>query len=434
MALVVQKFGGTSVGTPERMRAVARRVAGARARGDRVAVVVSAMGDTTDQLLELAAAVAPGAAAVHRRELDQLLATGEQAAAALLALALEEEGIPAVSLTGAQAGIRTDGVHGSARIRSIGAERVRSALAEGRVPVVAGYQGLSDEGAVTTLGRGGSDTTGVALAVAIGADRCDIFTDVDGIYSADPRRVVTAYRYERLSHREALQLALAGAGVLHPRAASLAASHCLPLRVLSSMKSGPEEGTVIEGEHTMEGPRVLGVAATTGVVRLVAEEPGSSVALVAASLRALAEAGVPVDHFDERRAGDGGRRFVALVPQAYAAEAARAVAGALGASARVALEEPVARVTVVGTGLSAHSAGIASALQRLGQAGIEPEGLGITELGLTLYVEPGAADRAVALLHDALVEPPVRVASRSVRKRSPRRAPVARAAASGRSA
>src|SRR5690606_24566229 len=247
MTLVVKKFGGTSVGSPERIRAVAERVARARARGERVALVVSAMGDTTDELLALASAVAPGAAATRRRELDQLLATGEQAAIALVALALEECGVPAVSFTGPQAEIWTDGAHGAARITEVRASRVRRALEEGRVPVVAGFQGLSADEELTTLGRGGSDTTAVAIAIALGAARCDIYTDVDGIFSADPRRVPTAQRWDRLAHRETLMLALAGAAVLHPRAAALAESYRMPLRILSSLTNGPECGTYIDG-------------------------------------------------------------------------------------------------------------------------------------------------------------------------------------------
>ena len=402
MTLVVKKFGGTSVGSPERIRAVADRVANARARGERVALVVSAMGDTTDELLELASAVAPAAAATRRRELDQLLATGEQAAIALVALALEERGVPAVSFTGAQAEIKTDGAHGAARITEIRAHRVRRALAEGRVPVVAGFQGLSAEEELTTLGRGGSDTTAVALAVALRAARCDIYTDVDGIYSADPRRVPDARRWDRLAHREALLLALAGAAVLHPRAAALAASYRVPLRILSSLTVGPECGTCIDGEAPVEGPRILGVAAAVGSARLTVDDPAGGAA-AAAVLAALAEAGVGVEWLEEKRADDGARRLVAIVPADRADDAQRAAASVLGNGTRIAVERPVARITVVGMGLSACGAAIAGALQRLARTGIEPEGLGISELGLTLYVRPDQADPAAALLHEALL-------------------------------
>ncbi|HEX7090985.1 MAG TPA: aspartate kinase [Longimicrobiales bacterium] len=402
MTLVVKKFGGTSVGSPERIQAVAKRVAAARAQGERVALVVSAMGDTTDELLALASAVAPAASHARRRELDQLLATGEQAAVALVALALEEAGVPAISLTGPQAEILTDGAHGAARITEVRARRVRHALAEGRVPVVAGFQGLSAAQELTTLGRGGSDTTAVALAAALRATRCDIYTDVDGIYSADPRRVEGARRWERLAHREALLLALAGAAVLHPRAAALAASYRVPLRVISSLTVGPECGTCIDGEVSVEGPRILGVAAAVGSARLTVDDPAGGAAAAAGLLAALAEAGVSVEWLEEKRADGGARRLTAIVPADRADEAERAAARVLGPCARVAIERPLARVTVVGVGLSACGAAMAGALQRLARAGIEPEGMGISELGLTLYVLPDQAQPAVELLHEAL--------------------------------
>src|SRR5690606_2107971 len=264
--------------------------------------------------------------------------------------------------------------------------RVRRALAEGRVPVVAGFQGLGPTREVTTLGRGGSDTTAVALAVALRAGRCDIFTDVDGIYSADPRRIPDARRWERLAHREALLLTLAGAAVLHPRAAALAASYRVPLRVLSSLMVGPECGTCIDGEASVEGPRILGVAAAVGSARLIVDDPAGGTAAAAGVLAALAEAGVGVEWLEEKRADDGARRLTAIVPADRADDAERAAASALGNGARVAVERPVARITVVGVGLSACGAAMAGALQRLARAGIEPEGIGISELGLTLYV------------------------------------------------
>jgi len=419
VTLVVKKFGGSSVGSPERIRAVAARVAAARAAGERVALVVSAMGETTDELLALAAAVAPAAAATRRRELDQLLATGEQAAVALVALALEERGVPALSLTGPQAEILTDGAYGAARIRAVRGRRVRRVLAEGRVPVVAGFQGLAGED-VTTLGRGGSDTTAVALAVALGAARCDIYTDVDGIYTADPRRFPGTRRYPRLAHADALRLALAGAAVLHPRAAALAASYRLPLRVLSSLAER-ESGTWIEGEAPVEGPRILGVAAVIGAARLVVDHPAGGGGAAAAALAALAAAGIPVEWLEDGEAPGGGRRLRAVVPGDRAAEALCAVRGALpGAAVRA--DHPIARVTVVGSGLTACGPALAHALDRLAAAGIEPEGLGVSELGVSLYLPPERAQEAVALLHRALVEeapdPPVALEAAGARPAS----------------
>lgn len=404
MALIVQKFGGSSVATPERIRTVAERVAQTRLEGDEVVVVISAMGDTTDTLLALAGAVAPTAAGRRRRELDQLLATGEQAASALLALALEELGVPAVSLTGPQAEILTDASHTAARILEVRAERVRRALEAGRTPVVAGFQGRSLESEITTLGRGGSDTTAVALAVALGAERCEIYTDVDGLYSADPRQVPDAWRHERLSHREALLLTLAGAAVLHPRAAGLAASHQMPLRISSGLVSGPVPATLIEGGSNVEGPRILGVAESAGAARIRVDGPASGTSITAAALRALAAAEIAVEFLDEERTPDGRRRLTLIVAGDRAADAERALAAGPVASGRIDVEHPVARVTVVGTGLSACGAPIAAALQGLAAEGIEPEGIAINELGLTLYLPPTVAGAAMRILHRTLLE------------------------------
>lgn len=338
MSLLVLKFGGTSVGSAERVRAVARYIAAVRERGHEVVVVVSAMGDTTDRLLDLAAAIAPGAQR-RGRELDLLLATGEQSAAALLALALDDAGVRARALTGAQAGIRTDGRYGDARIRAVHAARVRRVLAGGGIPVVAGFQGVSARHELTTLGRGGSDTTAVALAIALGAQRCDIYTDVDGIYSADPRVVATARRHARLSYRDALHLTLAGAAVLHARAAALALAHELPLRVLSSLRIGidpdpADGGTLIDGASSVDTPRILGVVT---------------------------------------------------------------------ASRAAQLEAPVARLTIVGTSVSTFGARITDAMQQLAHAGIDAATVGVTRLGFAVHVAPPHADNAVRLLHDALL-------------------------------
>lgn len=420
MTLIVQKYGGTAVGSPDRVRDVARRVAARSRQGERIVVVTSAMGDTTDALLALAASVAPGAATRRRRELDLILATGEQTAAALLALALEELGVPAVSLTGAQAEIRTDHAHSAARILAVGARRVRRALEEGRIPVIAGFQGLSDDCEITTLGRGGSDTTAVALALALGAERCEIYTDVDGIYSADPRRVAGVVRYTRLTHAEALRLALAGAAVLHPRAAALAAQHGLPLRILSAFADGPEHGTSIEGEVDVEGPRILGIAADGGSARLVVDGLGAGARTTAAVLSALAEAEIPIEHLEEERAPDGGRRISAIIGEAHAAAAVEAVRRAVRKGSRalacegisVRADGPIARVTIVGTGLSGAHIAFARALDRLAAQGIEPDGVGFNELGLRLYVPPEHADATLRILHAALIEEGVGSAAR----------------------
>lgn len=239
---IVLKYGGTSLESPERVRGAARRIARLREDGERVAVVVSAQGHTTDALTEKVRAYS---AAPKRRELDMLLATGEQVSAALMAMTLEEMECPAVSLTGAQAGIRTDGCHGNAEILRVDTARLERELEDGRVPVVTGFQGLGPDGDITTLGRGGSDTSAVALAAALGAEECLIYTDVDGVYDRDPRRYPDAVRYPKISYDAMLALAREGAQVLHYRCVELAREKGLKIRVLSSLTGGP--GTLVSG-------------------------------------------------------------------------------------------------------------------------------------------------------------------------------------------
>jgi aspartate kinase len=262
MALIVQKFGGTSVGTPERIRSVANRIVEAKARGDDLVVVVSAMGQTTDDLLALAHQVSEHPPS---REVDMLLTAGERISMALLSMALADRSIRAFSFTGSQSGIMTTSHHRRARIEKILGDRIRKALAENAVAIVAGFQGMSREKEITTLGRGGSDTTAVALAAALGAARCEIYTDVDGVYTADPRIAPAARRLERIEHEAMVELAQRGAGVLHPRCVELAQKYKVPLWVRSSLKSGDEGGTEImetkqlDAESGMESTEVVGV-------------------------------------------------------------------------------------------------------------------------------------------------------------------------------
>ncbi|MDW4527962.1 aspartate kinase [Rossellomorea marisflavi] len=253
--IIVQKFGGTSVGSVERIKRMAQHVIREKQKGKEVAVVVSAMGDTTDHLTKLAGEIT---AHPPKREMDLLLSTGEQITIALLTLSIQEAGFKAVSLTGRQAGIRTDGVHGKARIKEIDPSRVQDELRKGIIPVVAGFQGITDAGEITTLGRGGSDTTATALAAALGAERCDIYTDVDGIYTTDPRVVPAATRIPHLTYREVLCLADSGAAVIHPRAVFHSKKSRIPFRILPGLIKG--EGTLVDDHiHTTDrGP--VGVA------------------------------------------------------------------------------------------------------------------------------------------------------------------------------
>ncbi|WP_433743510.1 aspartate kinase [Falsibacillus pallidus] len=264
MGLIVQKFGGTSVGSAERIQNAAKRVAGEIKKGNRVIVVVSAMGKSTDALVSLAKSIS---SMPNKREMDMLLATGEQVTISLMAMALQEMGIKAVSLTGWQAGIRTEAVPGNARITGIQNEKIMNCLNEDKVVIVAGFQGLDEKGEITTLGRGGSDTTAVALAAALKADRCDIYTDVPGVFTSDPRYVNDARKLHSISYDEMLELANLGAGVLHPRAVEFAKNYGVPLEVRSSMEN--IEGTIIEEEATMEQNLIVrGVAFEEDIIRV----------------------------------------------------------------------------------------------------------------------------------------------------------------------
>src|SRR3954452_2274664 len=278
---LVQKYGGTSVGSPERIRAVARRVAEARRRGHELVVVVSAMGDTTDDLTTLASLVTERERPQeeHPREMDMLLTAGERIAAALLTMAIREQGFEARSFTGSQAAIITDTAHTAARIREVRGDRVKEALEAGCIAIVAGFQGVSTEKEITTLGRGGSDTTAVALAAALDADACEIFTDVDGVYTADPRRVAGARVIPELTHAEMLEMAANGAQVMHGRAVDIGDRFGVDIRVLSSFVDGDSAGRgtlITQRARTMEELVVTGVAPKGGQAKLVLRglEPG----------------------------------------------------------------------------------------------------------------------------------------------------------------
>ena len=282
VSLIVQKYGGTSVGSIELIQRVAEKVAAVRARGDRLAVVVSAMGDHTDRLVDLAAGIArePNA-----REMDVLLSTGEQVSIALLAMALCERGIPARSFTGSQVRVRTTSFHRRARITAVEVQRLQAALDRGEVPVVAGFQGVDDDGDITTIGRGGSDTSAVALAVALKADECQILTDVDGVYTTDPRLVADARLLPRISFEEMLELAGQGSRVLHLRSVEFAAKYNVPLRVLSSFRPGP--GTLIcKEDPNVEAPLISGIAFNRDEAQItVAGLPDTPIASPASSSR-----------------------------------------------------------------------------------------------------------------------------------------------------
>src|SRR5687767_10954525 len=309
--LIVQKYGGTSVGTPERIQRVAQRVARARRAGHDLVIVVSAMADATDDLIALAAKVVPNARKDHPRELDMLLTAGERIAMALLAMAIRELGVEAISLTGSQAAIITDETHTGARIQEVRATRVREELNAGRVVIVAGFQGVSRlTKEVTTLGRGGSDTTAVALAAALPADRCDIYTDVDGVYTSDPRRVKNARLIPRIDFQEMVELATSGAQVMHPRAVEIGARYKVPIRVLSSFRDDDDGGTLITSrDATMEGLTLTGLACEGGYARIAFRGLPPDLSAASEILTSLAQAGISVDMLAQVDREDGRRQL-----------------------------------------------------------------------------------------------------------------------------
>lgn len=406
MALIVQKYGGTSVGTPERIKAVAERVAHERTAGNDMVVVVSAMSGETDRLLKLARSLHDEPPA---RELDVLLATGEQATIALLSMALERMGVPARSYTGFQVHIRTDNVYGKARIMDIDAKRVRDDLKQGRVVVVAGFQGMDPEGNITTLGRGGSDTTAVAMAAALNADECQIYTDVDGVYTTDPRIVPTARRLDRITGEEMLEMSSLGAKVLQLRSVEFAGKYKVPLRVLSSFEEG--SGTLITyEENEMEAPLISGIAFNRDEAKLtirgVPDRPG----IAAHILGDVGKANVNVDMIVQNIGADGTTDFTFTVHRAdykNADEVLRQVAQVLGAR-EVVGDDKIAKISIVGVGMRSH-AGIAGTMfQALADEGINIQMISTSEIKISVVIDEKYLELGVRALHDAfrLDEPP----------------------------
>jgi aspartate kinase len=397
--MIVQKFGGTSVKSVARIKNVATIVARA-AKDNPVVVVASAMGDTTDYLVKLAR---QASAAPDHRELDALLATGEQISIALLAMTLNEMGSPAVSLTGAQLGIITESVHNTARIVDIKTERIRRYLDGGRIVVAAGFQGTTADGDTTTLGRGGSDTTAVALAAALGATVCDIFTDVSGVYTADPNLVPTAHLLKEISYEEMLEMARVGAQVLHPRAVELARKHKLPLRVRNTFD--PEhEGTILRGADDMEISRpVSGVTVDRNQARLailnVPDRPG----VAGEVFGALADRNISVDMIIQAFHQDGSVNDITFTIKRGDLTTARGllddIASRIGAGGIIA-DPDVAKVSIVGAGLMDQPGVAAQMFSALGREGVNIKMISTSELRISCAVSDRDAERAVRIVHD----------------------------------
>jgi len=399
MALIVQKYGGTSVGTIERIEQVARKVIAARERGDAVVVVVSAMSGETDRLLGLARQIA---SRPEPREVDVLIATGEQVTIALLAMTLQKLGCPARSYTGAQVPIVTDAAHGKARIAHIDAARLQGDLDAGRVVVVAGFQGVDAEGNITTLGRGGSDTTGVALAAALEADECQIFTDVDGVYTADPRIVPTARRLDRITFEEMLELASLGAKVLQIRSVEFAGKYNVPLRVLSTFQEGP--GTLITyEEQQVEEVIISGIAHNRDEAQItvsgIPDQPGVAYRV----LGPVAEANIEVDMIVQNVARDGTTDLTFTVHRndhERALDILRAHQAELGAR-EIAGDVAIAKVSVVGVGMRSHAGVAARMFAALAAEGINIRMISTSEIKISVVVGEKYVELAVRALHEA---------------------------------
>ena len=398
MALIVQKYGGTSVGDAQRIRKVAERVVEAAASGQRVCVVVSAMGHTTDQLVDLAAQISP---APHARELDMLLSAGERISMALLSMAIIELGREAISFTGSQAGIVTDTSHGKARIVDVKARRVHEALEAGKIVIVAGFQGVSTEFDVTTLGRGGSDTTAVAMAAALGADACEIFTDVDGVFTADPRIVPNARKLHAVSYEEMLELSATGAKVLMLRSVEYARNHGVLIHVRSSFKD--EEGTwVREEDERMEQAIISGIAHDTSEAKVtilgVPDTPG----VAARVFRPLADEGVNIDMIVQNASSDGRTDIFFTLPKddlRRAEPILEKIASDVGAKGTE-TDPDIAKISLVGAGMKTHPGVAADMFDCLADAGINIEIISTSSIRISCVIRATEVERAVRVIHD----------------------------------
>ena len=397
---IVQKYGGTSVGSVELIQRVAEKVAAVRARGDRIAVVVSAMGDHTDRLVDLAAGISREP---NPREMDVLLSTGEQVSIALLAMALCERGIPARSFTGSQVRVRTTSVHRRARITAVEVQRLQSALDNDEVPVVAGFQGIDDEGDITTIGRGGSDTSAVALAVALKADECQILTDVDGVYTTDPRLVSDARLLSRISFEEMLELAGQGSRVLHLRSVEFAAKYNVPLRVLSSFRPGP--GTLIcKEDPNVEAPLISGIAFNRDEAQITVAGLPDTADCVARVLKPISSANIEVDMIVLATGRDGLKDLSFTVHRDDFLEAQR-IAQNITAEfkgCRLSADNSVAKIAIVGVGMRSH-AGVATQLfESLARQGVKALLISTSEIKIAVLIPEKSLESCVKCLHGDL--------------------------------
>lgn len=399
MALIVQKYGGTSVASTERIKAVAQRVAATAAQGNKVIVVVSAMAGETDKFISLAHEITERP---DEREMDLLLSSGERVTSALTAMAIQQTGIQSMSFTGRQVGIVTDSAHTKAMIEHIEAGRLKGALDEGKIPVVAGFQGINEYSDVTTLGRGGSDTTAVAIAAALGADLCEIYTDVNGVYTADPRIVPDARKMEKISYDEMLEMASLGAKVLHGRSVEFAKKYNVPLVVRSSFNASP--GTLVTKEDAgMEKIVVTGVTHDMNQTRItimgVPDRPG----IAAKIFRSVADANINVDMIVQNISSEDNATDISFTvsktdaQQAY--EITRKVSDDLGTRG-VNMNAEVAKVSIVGVGMQSHFGVAARMFQTLSKENINIMMISTSEIKISCVIDTKNTEKAVRVLHD----------------------------------
>jgi aspartate kinase len=398
MSLIVQKYGGTSVGTVERIEAVADRVVKSHNCGNQVVVAVSAMSGETNRLIDLANQIDE---TPDPREMDVLVSTGEQVTIALVCMALQKRGIQARSYTGGQVRILTDNVHGKARIKEIDAHRMQTDLQAGRVVVVAGFQGIDEAGNITTLGRGGSDTTAVAIAAALNADECQIYTDVDGVYTTDPRVVPDARRLDQITFEEMLEMASQGSKILQIRSVEFAGKYSVPLRVMSSFVEGPGTLISLEDNDQMEQPVVSGIAFNRDEAKLtirgIPDQPGVAYKV----LGAISEANIEIDVIVQNVAKDNSATMTFTVHRAALKQAEallKEIAADLGAL-EVDSDDRIAKVSIVGVGMRSHAGVAAQMFEALASEGINIQLITTSEIKITVVIEERYLELAVRALH-----------------------------------
>ena len=396
---LVMKFGGTSVGNPERLMNVARRIVAAKEEGGRVVAVLSAMGDTTDELVDLAHRISQRP---KPRAMDMLISVGERISCALAEMAIEDLGHEAISLTGSQAGIVTDTTHTKAKIVEVRAQRIHDALDDGKIVLVAGFQGVSTGQEITTLGRGGSDTTAVALAAALGAESCEIFTDVEGVYTADPRLVPSAYKLPAVTYEEMLEMSASGAKVMALRSVEFARNHGVRLHVRSTFSDQPGTWIREEDEELLEKAIISGVTHDTSEAKLtvfgVPDRPG----VAARVFRALADSGVNIDMIVQNVSEEGLTDISFTMPKsdlAVAEPILQAACSEIGA-AGVNIDSEIAKVSLIGAGMRSHPGVAADMFEALAEAGINIEIISTSSIRISCVVRADEVERAVEAVHD----------------------------------